>query len=72
MQPVESALEAALLVMRNGGSTVAAEHSFTNIVTGYGLQGVTVVWRLDFIAASSTVDGEPATVVRSVGPPGST
>lgn len=70
MQPVQSTVEAASLVMRNGASTVAAEHSFTNIVTGYGLQGVTVIWRLDFIAASSTVDGESATVVRSVGPIG--
>jgi uncharacterized membrane protein YjjP (DUF1212 family) len=75
MQPVQSAVvdtavEAALLVMRNGGSTAAAERSFTNVVTGYGLQGVTAVWRLDFIAASSTVDGESATVVRSVGPIG--
>ena len=43
--------------MRNGGSTVAAEQSFTNIVAGYGQQGVSVVWRLDFIAASSTTDG---------------
>ena len=72
MQPVQSAVEAATLVMLNGGSTVAAEHSFTNIVTGYGLQGVTAIWRLDFIAASSTVDGQSATVVRSVGQSGST
>jgi hypothetical protein len=32
MQPVETALEAALLVLRNGGSTVAADRSLNNIV----------------------------------------
>ena len=70
MQPVESAVEAALLVMRNGGSTVAAERSFTNIMTGYNQQGVAAVWRLDFIATSSTTDGQSSTVARSVGPIG--
>jgi hypothetical protein len=28
-------LEAALIVMRNGGSTVAADRSFANILAGY-------------------------------------
>lgn len=70
MKPVESAVEAALLAMQNGASTVAAERSFTNIVTGYHQQGVTAVWRLDFIAASSTADGRSSTIVRPVGPIG--
>jgi hypothetical protein len=40
MQPVEMALEAALLVMQNGGSTVAAERSFSNILKGYKKDGI--------------------------------
>jgi hypothetical protein len=34
MQPVELALEAALLVTKNGGSTVAADRTFGDILTG--------------------------------------
>ncbi|MGB7946882.1 MAG: threonine/serine exporter family protein [Candidatus Binatia bacterium] len=70
MQPVEMALEAALLVMQNGGSTVAAERSFSNILKGYKKDGVAAVWRLDFIAATSTADGQSSAVVRPVGPLG--
>lgn len=70
MKPIELALEAALLVMRNGGSTVAADRSLTNILTGYKVNGVSTVWRLDFIAASINSDGQSSTVVRSVGPIG--
>jgi uncharacterized membrane protein YjjP (DUF1212 family) len=70
MQPVEMALEAALLVMRNGGSTVAADRSFSNILTGYKKEGLSAVWRLDFIAAPSTAEGQSSTVVQPVGPIG--
>ena len=34
VQPVEMALEAALIVIRNGGSTVAANRTFTDIAKG--------------------------------------
>ena len=40
MQPIEMALEAALIVMQHGGSTVAADRTFTNILTGYKQEGV--------------------------------
>lgn len=69
-QPLELALEAALLVMRNGGSTVAAERSFANILKGYRREGVTSIWRLDFIAATGASNGQSFTFVRSVGPIG--
>ena len=70
IRPVEMALDAAVLVLQNGGSTVAAERSFSRILTGYKEAGVTAVWRLDFIALGGTPDGERSTVVRSVGPIG--
>jgi uncharacterized membrane protein YjjP (DUF1212 family) len=70
MQPVEMALEAALIVMQNGGSTAAADRSFTNVLAGYKKEGVSAVWRLDFIAASSTGEGQASTAVRTVGPIG--
>jgi uncharacterized membrane protein YjjP (DUF1212 family) len=68
-QPAEIALEAALLVMRSGGSTVAAERSFANILKGYK-EKVTTVWRIDFIAITNVMKGQSSTVVRPVGPLG--
>ena len=44
MQPVERAFEAALIVIQNGRSTVAAEQSFSNILKGYKKEGVAAVW----------------------------
>ena len=70
MQPVERALDVALIVMQNGGSTVMADRTFTNILKGYKQDGVSVAWRLDFVAASSAAEGRPATVLRPVGPIG--
>jgi uncharacterized membrane protein YjjP (DUF1212 family) len=70
MQPVEAALETASIVMRNGGSTVAAARTFTNILTGYKVKGVSGVWRLDFIAATGAIEGQSFTDMRPVGPIG--
>ncbi len=70
MQAVEMALETALVVLRNGGSTVAAERCFANVLKGFADEGVVAVWRLDFVAATETVTGHSSTVVRSVGPIG--
>ena len=64
------ALEAALIVMQNGGSTVAASRTFTNILRGYKEEGVSAAWRLDFIAATSAGEDRWSTVVRPVGPSG--
>jgi len=72
MQSVERALDVALIVMQNGGSTVMADRTFQNILKGYKQDGVSAVWRLDFVAASSVADGQSATVLRPVGPIGVT
>ena len=64
---MEMALEAALLVMRNGGSTIAADRSFANVLKGYDLEPVASTWRLDFISATSTAKGQSTTVIRPVG-----
>jgi uncharacterized membrane protein YjjP (DUF1212 family) len=68
MHPVGMAVEAALLVMRNGGSTVAADRTFANILKGCHQEGVAAVWRLDFIATTQAVEGSSSTVLRPVGP----
>jgi len=70
MQAVERALDVALIVMQNGGSTVMADRTFKNILKGYKKDGVSAAWRIDFVAASSTAKGRSETVLRSVGPIG--
>ena len=70
MQPVDMALDAAAIVMQNGGSTVAADRTFINILSGYKKKGVAASWRLDFIVATSAEEGQSSTVVRPIGPIG--
>src|SRR4051812_27705483 len=67
---LDNALDAAVVVMRNGGSTAAAARSFTNILTGCEIQGLETVWRLDFVAASGDTREGRLTALRSVGPIG--
>jgi uncharacterized membrane protein YjjP (DUF1212 family) len=63
------AVETAVLVMHYGGSTIAANRAFTNILRGYEKEGVSTAWRLDFIVATSA-GLDQSTVVRPVGPIG--
>src|SRR5512137_2387890 len=70
MQPVERALDVALIVLQNGGPTGLAERTFENILKGYKQDGVSAAWRLDFVAVSSTAEGQSSAVLRSVGPIG--
>jgi hypothetical protein len=52
MEQIDRALDLALIVIENGGSTVMADRTFRNVLKGYGLNGVSVVWRLDFAATN--------------------
>ena len=70
MQSVERALDVALIVMRNGGSTVMADRTFRNILKGYKQDEVTAAWRLDLVAVSRVAEGRTSTVLRPVGPIG--
>jgi uncharacterized membrane protein YjjP (DUF1212 family) len=70
VEPINVALDAALIVMQNGGSTVAAERSFTNILRAYKKDEVLAVWRLDFIVTTSGAEDPSSTFLRPVGPIG--
>lgn len=70
MEEVERALDVGLIVIKNGGSTATADRAFQNILKGYKAEGVSATWRLDFVAASSSSEGQPSTVLRPVGPIG--
>lgn len=65
IQAVERALDVALIVLQNGGSTVMADRTFKNMLKGQEQDGVSAVWRLDFVAA--VAEGRPSTVLRPVG-----
>jgi uncharacterized membrane protein YjjP (DUF1212 family) len=67
MPPIDLAIETALLVMRNGGSTVAADRTFTNILAGSQQSG-SAIWRLDFVAATHSSGDHSSAIVRPVGP----
>lgn len=70
MRPIEIALEAALLVMRSGGSTASAERAFSKLVGASGRGDASVVWRLDFVAASGAEPDRAGPLIRAVGPIG--
>lgn len=71
MQAVDMALDAALQVIQNGGSTIAADRTLSNVLKGYKKEGVHAVWRLDFVALSAGEGVGSSAVVRPIGPTGS-
>jgi uncharacterized membrane protein YjjP (DUF1212 family) len=66
-EPIEMALDVALIVMRNGGSTNIAERVFKNILKGYRQDNTSASWRLDVVTANRIADGRSTTVLRLVG-----
>jgi uncharacterized membrane protein YjjP (DUF1212 family) len=69
-QAVTVALDLASLVLQSGGSTLMADTTLKNVLKGFGEEGVSTIYRQDFIAASSVTNGQPWTLVRSLGPAG--
>jgi uncharacterized membrane protein YjjP (DUF1212 family) len=67
MRSVERALDVALVVIRNGGSTAMADRTFENILRGFRQDSVSTSWRLDAVAATSRAQGVSVTTVRPIG-----
>jgi len=70
VEAYERALDVALIVMENGGSTANAERTFRNVLKGYKHEGGAVGWRLDLVTVSVTGPDQTSTVVRAIGPVG--
>ncbi|HEX2979669.1 MAG TPA: threonine/serine exporter family protein [Anaerolineaceae bacterium] len=70
MESVERALDVALIVMKNGGTTAMADRTFQNILKGYRQKDVSTAWRLDFVVATRVTQGLSSTALRPVGPIG--
>src|SRR5678816_4261416 len=66
LQNIENALDTAIIVMQNGGSTAMAESTFRNMLNGSDDSEVFSTWRLDSAEVSFN-DGGPKTIMRPVG-----
>lgn len=55
---VETALEVALLVMENGGSTFRANQTFQAMLNGLHLEGITALWQLNTVTVFEQRDGQ--------------
>jgi uncharacterized membrane protein YjjP (DUF1212 family) len=69
-QAVTVALDLSSLVLQSGGSTLMADTTLKNVLKGYGAEGVSTVYRQDFIAVGSVTNGQAWTMVRPLGPAG--
>src|SRR5512142_830841 len=70
MQPLEQAVEVALIVIQTGGSTSMADRTFRNILKGYGEEGGSAAWRMDAVVAGGAAGERSSMVMRRVGPIG--
>jgi uncharacterized membrane protein YjjP (DUF1212 family) len=69
-QAVTAALDLASLVLQSGGSAVMADTTLKDVLKGHGEEGVSTVYRQDFIAASSVANGQAWTVIKPLRPAG--
>jgi uncharacterized membrane protein YjjP (DUF1212 family) len=67
---LESLLDAAAMVLQNGGSAAMADGALKNLAHGFGRGEVAAVWRLDGILATGREEGRPVTLLRPIGPVG--
>lgn len=67
---IETALDVALLVMENGGSTFRTDQTFQLMLVGFKASGVTVLWHLDSVTVFIQRDGQMTTMVRPIGAAG--
>ena len=63
---IERALDVAATIIKTGGSTAASESSIGKILARHGKSDVTVVWRLDYLAATTNEQGRLVTYIRPI------
>lgn len=63
---IETALDVALLVMENGGSTFRADQTFQAMLGGLKESGVTVLWHLDSVTVFMQRDGRTVMQMRPI------
>jgi uncharacterized membrane protein YjjP (DUF1212 family) len=70
VRPIEVALDVALIIVENGGSTLSADRAFTTAARGLGVASASAFWRTDVVIATAVVDGQSSLYVRHAAPPG--
>lgn len=65
---LDTALDVALLVMENGGSTFRADQTFQVLLGSLKESGVTLLWHLDNVTMFIQRDGQTVTMVRPIAP----
>lgn len=66
MPTIEQAMDVAIMVVKNGGSTPVADRTFSNMLKGTGQEGAALVWRLDHVVASREGKGVSSTLARPI------
>jgi uncharacterized membrane protein YjjP (DUF1212 family) len=64
---IETALNAAVMVIHLGGSTTMADRTFRNIISNSNIKGISIMWRLDSVIVSYVEKGINKTLLKSVG-----
>ncbi len=67
---IDSILDAAAMVVENGGSTALADRVLGNVAKGLGLEGLSAVWRVDCLLVSYPENGRTVTLMRPIDPAG--
>lgn len=67
MQSVERALDLAVFIIQNGGSTPLADRTFHQVLKGYRQEGCAALWRLDCVAVAGTGENHSLNSLRPVG-----
>lgn len=67
---VEKALDIALIVIQNGGSTISAERTFRNALKGVDSISINVAWRLDFVLVNIFRGDKSESILKPIGPIG--
>jgi uncharacterized membrane protein YjjP (DUF1212 family) len=65
-QSIESALNAAVVVMHFNGVTAMAEKAFKNIISTTDISNVNIIWRLDNIMVSYKVNGQDEIMMKPI------
>lgn len=63
---VESALNAALVVIHFNGVTEMAEKAFRNVISVTDISHLNIIWRLDYVSVSYTVNGVTEIMMKPV------
>ncbi len=63
---IDSALNAALMVIHFNGVTAMAEKAFRNIISATDITNLNIIWRLDYVSVSYKFNGQSEIIMKPV------